>query len=167
MKVYAIDHVQLAMPPNQEEPARAFYRDILELVEIPKPPELAKRGGVWFEQGTVTIHLGVEQDFRPAKKAHPALLVDDLEAGRLASSLSEEKWLLCAPQTYAGIDVIAGVRRTRRCSLLMSTQVKPSNMQLSEEVGSGAKSCCHILTIQKRQRRRGPQGRARRRWKPV
>lgn len=80
MRIYAIDHVQIAMPPNQEDLARTFYSGILELAEIPKPPELAKRGGVWFERGAVMIHLGVEQDFRPAKKAHPALLVDDLDA---------------------------------------------------------------------------------------
>ena len=75
MKVYAIDHVQLAMPTGQEEKARAFYGGVLELSEKPKPLHLAKRGGVWFEQGDLKIHLGVEKDFRPAKKAHPALLV--------------------------------------------------------------------------------------------
>ena len=68
----AIDHVQLAMPAGEEETARRFYRDLLGMAEIPKPPELAKRGGCWFESGTVQIHLGVEQDFRPAQKAHPA-----------------------------------------------------------------------------------------------
>jgi catechol 2,3-dioxygenase-like lactoylglutathione lyase family enzyme len=79
MKVYAIDHIQLAMPPNQEEQARAFYREVLGLAETPKPSELAKRGGVWFAQGSLRIHLGVDYDFRPAKKAHPALLVSGLE----------------------------------------------------------------------------------------
>jgi catechol 2,3-dioxygenase-like lactoylglutathione lyase family enzyme len=69
----AIDHVQLAMPPGAEDTARSFYRDVLGMVEIPKPPELAKRGGCWFASGVVQIHLGVEADFRPAKKAHPAL----------------------------------------------------------------------------------------------
>lgn len=78
MEVKQIDHVQLAMPPGGEELARSFYRDLLGLPEIPKPPELARRGGCWFESTAVKIHLGVEQDFRPAKKAHPALLVDDL-----------------------------------------------------------------------------------------
>lgn len=58
--------------------ARAFYRDLLGLPERPKPPKLAARGGCWFESGEVKIHLGVEQDFRPAKKAHPALLVSEL-----------------------------------------------------------------------------------------
>ena len=80
MKVYAIDHVQLAMPPNQEERARVFYCEVLGLVETSKPSNLAKRGGVWFTQGSLKIHLGVDHDFRPAKKAHPALLVAGLEA---------------------------------------------------------------------------------------
>ena len=79
MKVLGLDHVQLAMPPGEEDKARAFYSDILGLSEVPKPAELAKRGGVWFQSGACKIHLGVEEDFRPAKKAHPALLVEELE----------------------------------------------------------------------------------------
>lgn len=79
MKVYAIEHVQLAMPANGEDAARAFYIGVLGLKEKPKPPHLAERGGVWFEQDNLKIHLGVEADFRPAKKAHPALLVSDLD----------------------------------------------------------------------------------------
>jgi len=69
----AIDHVQLAMPVGGEEAARHFYIDLVGMTEIAKPPELAKRGGVWFGSGEVQIHLGVEAEFRPAKKAHPAL----------------------------------------------------------------------------------------------
>ena len=80
MTILAIDHVQLAMPAGKEDEARAFYAGLLELSETPKPPELAKRGGAWFERGAVKIHLGVEADFRPARKAHPALVVDDLPA---------------------------------------------------------------------------------------
>ena len=68
-----MDHVQLAMPAGGEERARAFYGTLLGMREVPKPPELAKRGGCWFECGPVQIHLGVEADFRPARKAHPAL----------------------------------------------------------------------------------------------
>jgi catechol 2,3-dioxygenase-like lactoylglutathione lyase family enzyme len=68
-----INHVQLAMPAGNEERARAFYRDLLGMTEIPKPPELAKRGGCWFSSGSVQIHLGIDADFRPARKAHPAL----------------------------------------------------------------------------------------------
>lgn len=74
-----IDHVQLAMPPGQEDAARRFYAGVLGMTEIPKPTELAKRGGCWFESGGVQIHLGVEPDFRPAKKAHPALRCADYE----------------------------------------------------------------------------------------
>lgn len=68
------------MPPGEEEVALGFYRDLLGMAEIPKPPELAKRGGCWFESGTVQFHLGVEQDFRPAQKAHPALRCRDYDA---------------------------------------------------------------------------------------
>jgi catechol 2,3-dioxygenase-like lactoylglutathione lyase family enzyme len=80
MKILAVDHIQLAMPAGEEERARAFYGGILGLIEIPKPPELAKRGGGWFRTDNVTLHLGVESEFRPARKAHPALLVDNLDA---------------------------------------------------------------------------------------
>ena len=78
--VETIDHVQLAMPPGGEDAARAFYAGILGLHEIPKPENLKARGGVWFqsETGRVTVHLGVDKDFRPAKKAHPAFLTNAL-----------------------------------------------------------------------------------------
>jgi catechol 2,3-dioxygenase-like lactoylglutathione lyase family enzyme len=79
MPLKAIDHVQLAMPAHEEERARAFYSGVLGLREQPKPANLAKRGGVWFEGGTLRVHLGVEEDFRPAKKAHPAFLVEGLQ----------------------------------------------------------------------------------------
>ena len=78
MQVVRLDHVQLAMPPGGEERARAFFRDALGIPEVPKPPELARRGGCWFERDALKIHLGVETDFRAARKAHPALLVEDL-----------------------------------------------------------------------------------------
>jgi catechol 2,3-dioxygenase-like lactoylglutathione lyase family enzyme len=78
MKITTIDHVQLAMPAGEEEKARAFYIGMLGFTEIPKPAELAGRGGAWFESGAAQLHLGVEADFRPARKAHPAFLVDDL-----------------------------------------------------------------------------------------
>ena len=61
-----------------EHAARAFYEGLLGIPEVPKPANLAKRGGAWFERGSLKIHLGVEADFRPARKAHPALLVNDL-----------------------------------------------------------------------------------------
>ena len=77
-RVVGIEHVQLAMPPGEEAAARAFYSGLLGLPERTKPVELALRGGCWFEGLGVKVHLGVEADFRPALKAHPALLVDDL-----------------------------------------------------------------------------------------
>ncbi len=73
----AIDHVQLAIPRGGEPAARRFYGDLLGLAEVPKPEALAARGGCWFESGEVKIHLGVEDDFRPARKAHPALRCRD------------------------------------------------------------------------------------------
>jgi catechol 2,3-dioxygenase-like lactoylglutathione lyase family enzyme len=87
MSGLALDHLQLAMPRGRETEARAFYGDILGLKELTKPPNLAVRGGVWFALGSQQLHLGVEQDFRPAKKAHPAFLANDLEdlRGRLQS----------------------------------------------------------------------------------
>lgn len=72
-----IDHVQLAAPPGCEPAARRFYGELLGLVELPKPEPLAARGGAWFQCGAQQIHIGVEHDFRPAKKAHPALRVRD------------------------------------------------------------------------------------------
>ena len=78
MKVVAIDHVQLAMPAGQEDAARRFYAGLLGLTEVPKPPHLAVRGGAWFESEGVKIHLGVDPDFRPARKAQPGLRVSDL-----------------------------------------------------------------------------------------
>jgi len=78
MTLETIDHAQLAMPRGEEDRARPFYRDLLGLPEQPKPPELAKRGGCWFESDRVKVHLGVEDPFRPAKKAHTAFRVDDV-----------------------------------------------------------------------------------------
>jgi catechol 2,3-dioxygenase-like lactoylglutathione lyase family enzyme len=78
--ILGIDHVQLAMPAGGEEQARRFYGGILGLPEVPKPPELARRGGCWFESDRVKIHLGVDKIFHPATKAHPGLLVSDLPA---------------------------------------------------------------------------------------
>ncbi|MCI3948774.1 MAG: glyoxalase [Acidimicrobiales bacterium] len=93
MRVRGIDHVQLAMPAGGEDDARAFYDGVLGIPEKPKPPHLAARGGCWFAADGVELHLGVEDGFRPARKAHPALLVDDLAA--LVRRLGE-----------AGVDVV-------------------------------------------------------------
>jgi hypothetical protein len=85
MAVLRLDHLQIAMPPGREEEARDFYACLLGLAEKPKPPMLAARGGCWFENGAVTVHLGVDRNFVPARKAHPAFVVDDLAdlVGRL------------------------------------------------------------------------------------
>ena len=82
------DHVQVAIPAGGEDTARAFYGDLLGMAELPKPPALAARGGCWFAGGAAVLHLGVEAPFTPAGKAHPALLVDDLDAlaGQLAGA---------------------------------------------------------------------------------
>jgi len=88
VRVTRIDHVQLAMPPGQEDKARAFYAGLLGIAWVAKPEHLARRGGCWFGDDDVKVHLGVEQDFRPARKAHPALLVDGLSdlTGRLSAA---------------------------------------------------------------------------------
>ncbi len=80
-RVVAIDHVQLAMPtgPEAELLAEQFFDGLLGLPRVPKPPELAARGGCWFQRGPARVHLGVDEDFRPARKAHPALVVSHLE----------------------------------------------------------------------------------------
>ena len=78
MNICDLDHVQVAMPAGEEQRARDFYCGILGLSEIPKPANLAARGGLWFAIGSRQLHLGVDADFHPAKKAHPAFRVQDL-----------------------------------------------------------------------------------------
>ncbi len=77
-----LDHVQIAMPAGGEGEARAFYSELIGLPEIPKPETLAGNGGCWFEAGSLQLHLGIDPDFRPAKKAHVALSVANLAALR-------------------------------------------------------------------------------------
>ncbi len=91
-RVTALDHVQLAMPGGREVEAEEFYADALGFEVLPKPEPLASRGGRWFACGDAQVHLGVEADFRPARKAHPALVIMGLDA--LVAKLSE-----------AGVDV--------------------------------------------------------------
>lgn len=78
-KVVGLHHVQLAIPPNSEEEARAFYSDILGLAEVSPPTTAIASRSIWFENERVRIHLGIETDFRPASKAHPALLIDNFK----------------------------------------------------------------------------------------
>ncbi|MDW4910484.1 VOC family protein [Streptomyces sp. ADMS] len=78
--IAAVDHVQLAAPTDSEDALRAYYVDVLGMTEIPKPPALAARGGCWFQAGPVQLHLGIEEDFRAARKAHPGLRVVGIDA---------------------------------------------------------------------------------------
>lgn len=94
--IKSIDHVQLAMPPGSEQQARSFYGDALGMAELPKPPELRGRGGVWFQSANVFVHLGVADDFHPATKAHPAFrctaydaLIERLRARGIAIALDD------------------------------------------------------------------------------
>ncbi len=77
MGIVGIDHVQLAIPAGGEDQARAFFVGLLGMREVPKPANLSS-SGCWFEAGGVSLHIGVDPDFSPARKAHPAMLVDDL-----------------------------------------------------------------------------------------
>lgn len=76
----AIDHIQLAAPKGGEDKARTFFNGILGFTEVEKPEELKKRGGVWFEFGNYQVHIGIEEPFSPAKKAHPAFEIENIEA---------------------------------------------------------------------------------------
>jgi catechol 2,3-dioxygenase-like lactoylglutathione lyase family enzyme len=77
--IVGLHHVQLAAPAGSEDELRWFYGEVLGLPEVEKPPVLAARGGAWFRSAYVELHLGIEEDFRPARKAHPGLLVQDLD----------------------------------------------------------------------------------------
>lgn len=80
MSILSIEHVQIAIPIASEQRARAFYSGILGFEEIAKPPKMAGRNSLWFVAGNVNLHLGIEVDFHPAKRAHPAFIVDGLDA---------------------------------------------------------------------------------------
>ncbi len=94
MTVLGLDHVQVAAPPGCEDEARAFYGALLELEEVPKPETLAARGGCWFRAAAHELHVGVEEPFTPARKAHPGLVVDGLDelAARLHAAGVEVAW---------------------------------------------------------------------------
>jgi len=89
-----LHHVQVACPAGGEDGARRFYGEGLGMTEVEKPADLRARGGAWFRAGTAEIHVGVEEPFAPARKAHPALVVDDLEAvaARLIALGFEVDW---------------------------------------------------------------------------
>jgi catechol 2,3-dioxygenase-like lactoylglutathione lyase family enzyme len=103
MTVTGIDHVQVAGPPGCEPEARAFYGGLLGLEELPKPEPLRARGGCWFRAGAQELHVGVAEPFAPARKAHPGLVVADLDA--LAARLQ------AAGVAVAYADELPGVRR--------------------------------------------------------
>jgi catechol 2,3-dioxygenase-like lactoylglutathione lyase family enzyme len=79
MTILGIDHVQVAAPLECEDDARAFYCGLLGLSELEKPEALRTRGGCWFRAGAQELHVGVEEEFTPARKAHPAFAVEDLD----------------------------------------------------------------------------------------
>ena len=102
MPIERLDHVQLAMPPGGEDAARAFYGRALAIDEVIKPPHLAPRGGCWFESGALKVHLGVEADFRPARKAHPAFIVTEL--GALVATLKSHGYAVVEDEPLEGYD---------------------------------------------------------------
>jgi catechol 2,3-dioxygenase-like lactoylglutathione lyase family enzyme len=89
-----VHHVQLAMPRGEEDAARRFFGLVLGMEEVDKPPLLAARGGAWFRSGALELHLGVDDDFRPAVKAHPGILVSDLDelTRRLRQAGQQATW---------------------------------------------------------------------------
>ena len=100
--IVGIEHVQLAMPAGREADAVAFYEGLLGIPQVAKPPHLAVRGGCWFELGDLKVHLGVEEPFRPAGKAHPAFLVDDVR--ELVTRLIDAGCVVRDDEALAGFD---------------------------------------------------------------
>lgn len=100
MTIVALDHIQLALPKGSEDQMRAFYCGPLEMTEVPKPLPLSGRGGFWAMAGPIQVHFGVDPDFTPASKAHPAFVVDDLDAlaQRLSSGGYTVKWDTALPE---------------------------------------------------------------------
>jgi catechol 2,3-dioxygenase-like lactoylglutathione lyase family enzyme len=92
--IEGLDHVQIAAPAGCEEEARRFFGEVLGLPEVPKPEPLAHRGGAWFQVGAQELHVGVEADFEPARKAHPALRVGNVDelATRLEAGGIDVRW---------------------------------------------------------------------------
>jgi catechol 2,3-dioxygenase-like lactoylglutathione lyase family enzyme len=102
MRIRRLDHVLLAMPAGRESEAREFYQGILGIPEAVKPAGLAARGGCWFEDGELKVHLGVEKNFAPARKAHPAFIVDDL--AELEAALKSAGYPIAYDEPMEGYD---------------------------------------------------------------
>jgi catechol 2,3-dioxygenase-like lactoylglutathione lyase family enzyme len=100
--ILGIDHVQVAAPRGCEAEARAFYGGLLGLEELEKPEPLRARGGCWFRAGAHELHVGVEESFTPARKAHPGLVVDDLRA--LAERLRAQGIEVTPDETIPGVE---------------------------------------------------------------
>jgi catechol 2,3-dioxygenase-like lactoylglutathione lyase family enzyme len=100
--ILGIDHVQVAAPRGCEAEARAFYGGLLGLEELEKPEPLRSRGGCWFRAGADELHVGVEEPFAPARKAHPGLVVDDLAT--LAQRLRAQGIDVTADETIPGVE---------------------------------------------------------------
>lgn len=98
---FGLHHVQLALPPHGEDACRDFYVGLLGLTEVSKPPVLAARGGLWVRADQVEIHLGVDEDFTPQKKAHPGLVVSDIDA--LTQRLHDHDWPLTWDDNFPGM----------------------------------------------------------------
>jgi catechol 2,3-dioxygenase-like lactoylglutathione lyase family enzyme len=102
LEIQNIDHVQLAIPAGGEELAREFYGKLLGLTEVNKPENLQSRGGVWFANGGLKIHLGVDKEFIPAKKAHPAFHVKDLQ--KLRNLIEKSRYTIVDDEPLLGYD---------------------------------------------------------------
>lgn len=102
VRLIRLDHVQLAMPAGGEDDATAFYQGVLGIPRVPKPAHLEARGGCWFESGELKVHLGVDPSFRPAAKAHPAFVVDDVRA--LAREVSAAGYAVVEDEPLEGYD---------------------------------------------------------------
>lgn len=102
MELQNIDHVQLAMPVGGEGLAREFYGKLLGLTEVKKPENLSGRGGVWFANGVLKVHLGVDKEFSPARKAHPAFKVKNL--AELRKTLEKAKYAIVDDELLPGYD---------------------------------------------------------------
>jgi catechol 2,3-dioxygenase-like lactoylglutathione lyase family enzyme len=100
--ILGIHHVQLAMPRGEEEKARTFYSGVLGFTEVKKPANLAKEGGAWFRSYAAEIHLGIDAEFRPATKAHPALIVENLS--RIAEKCAAAGHAVTSGEPLAGYE---------------------------------------------------------------